>query len=295
MDPASFVGIGIALFALMVGMIMDGGSPAALLAPSSILLTFGGTIGAATAGMLMSDAKGLPTILKTALTTKVTAPDASVAVVVSFAEKARRQGLLALEEEARQIDDAFLRKGIEMAVDGADPEEIRDIMEQDLEAMKSRHRAGAQFFQNMGGFAPTMGIIGTVMGLLHVLQNLSTPATLGPMIAAAFTATLWGVMQANVFWLPISNKLKRTSEIEVRRMELLFEGILAITGGREPRVVEQRLLSYLSPKEQEAAKERKGSREVEGGGLRCPGPKQAPEETTRRAPAPSAGCSPTRT
>ena len=254
MDPASFVGIGVALVALMVGMIMDGGSPAALLAPSSILLTFGGTIGAATAGMLMSDAKTLPKILKSALTTKVTAPDASVAIVVSFAEKARRQGLLALEEEARQIDDPFLRKGIEMAVDGADPEEIRDIMEQDLAAMKSRHRAGAKFFSDMGGFAPTMGIIGTVMGLLHVLQNLSTPATLGPMIAAAFTATLWGVMQANIFWIPISNRLKRPSEIEVRRMELLLEGVLAIQAGANPRVVEQRLLSYLSPKEQEAAK-----------------------------------------
>ena len=259
MDPASVMGIGLAFFALMAGMVMDGGNPAALIAPSSILLTFGGTIGAATAGMLMSDAKALPKILKTALTTKVTAPDASVAVVVSFAEKARRQGLLALEEEARQIDDAFLRKGIEMAVDGADPEEIRDILEQDLEAMKSRHRAGAKFFSDMGGFAPTMGIIGTVMGLLHVLQNLSTPSTLGPMIAAAFTATLWGVMQANVFWIPISNRLKRTSEIEVRRMELLLEGILAIQAGANPRVVEQRLLSYLSPQEQQAAKAAKAA------------------------------------
>jgi chemotaxis protein MotA len=254
MDPSSFIGLGVALFALMVSMIMDGGSPASLMAPSAILLTFGGTIGAATAGMLMSDAKALPKILKTALVTKVTPPDQSVAVVVSFAEKARRQGLLALEEEARQIDDAFLRKGIEMAVDGADPEEIREILELDVDAMKSRHRAGAKFFADMAGFAPTMGIIGTVMGLLHVLQNLSTPATLGPMIAAAFTATLWGVMQANVFWLPISNKLKRASEIEVRRMELLVEGILAIQAGANPRVVEQRLLSYLSPKEQEAAK-----------------------------------------
>jgi chemotaxis protein MotA len=254
MDPASFVGLGLAVFALFVSMIMDGGNPAALIAPSAILLTFGGTIGAATTGMVMSDAKSLPKILKIALTTKVTAPDASVAVVVSFAEKARRQGLLALEDEARQIDDAFLRKGIEMAVDGADPEEIRDILEQDLEAMKSRHKAGAKFFADMGGFAPTMGIIGTVMGLLHVLQNLSTPSTLGPMIAAAFTATLWGVMQANVLWIPIANRLKRTSEIEVRRMELLLEGILAIQAGANPRVVEQRLLSYLSPKEQEAAK-----------------------------------------
>ncbi len=255
MDPASFTGIGLAMFALMVGMIMDGGNPAALLAPSSILLTFGGTIGAATAGMLMRDAKALPKILKSALTLKATSPDDTVSIVVSFAEKARRQGLLALEEEARNIDDAFLRKGIEMAVDGTDPEEIREILSNDLDAMKSRHRAGAKFFGDMGGFAPTMGIIGTVMGLLHVLQNLSTPATLGPMIAAAFTATLWGVMQANVFWIPISNRLKRASEIEVRRMELLLEGILSIQAGANPRVVEQRLLSYLSPKEQEAARE----------------------------------------
>jgi chemotaxis protein MotA len=254
MDPASLAGIGLSLVALMVSMVMDGGNPAGLLAPSSILLTFGGTVGAAMAGMLMSDAKNLPAIMKSALTTKVTAPDASVGVVVSFAEKARRQGLLALEEEARQIDDAFLRKGIEMAVDGADPEEIRDILELDLDAMKGRHRAGAKFFADMAGFAPTMGIMGTVMGLLHVLQNLSTPSTLGPMIAASFTATLWGVMQANLFWLPISNRLKRTSEIEVRRMELLVEGVLAIQSGANPRVVEQRLLSYLSPKEQEAAK-----------------------------------------
>jgi chemotaxis protein MotA len=255
MDPSSFVGIGMALFALMVAMIMDGGNPAALIAPSAILLTFGGTIGAATAGMLMSDAKALPKIFKSALMAKVTPPDDAVAIVVSFAEKARRQGLLALEEEARQIDDTFLRKGIEMAVDGSDPEEIRDILEQDVDAMKARHKIGAKYFADMAGFAPTMGIIGTVMGLLHVLQNLSTPATLGPMIAAAFTATLWGVMQANVFWLPLSNKLKRTSEVEVRRMELLLEGILAIQAGANPRVVEQRLLSYLSPSEQEAAKE----------------------------------------
>ncbi|MGO9658305.1 MAG: flagellar motor protein [Acidimicrobiales bacterium] len=255
MDPSSFVGIGMAMFCLLVAMIMDGGNPAALIAPSSILLTFGGTIGAATAGMLMSDAKSMPKVLKSALTAKVTPPDDAVAVVVSFAEKARRQGLLALEEEARQIDDAFLRKGIEMAVDGSDPEEIRDILEQDVDAMKARHRTGAKFFSDMAGFAPTMGIIGTVMGLLHVLQNLSTPATLGPMIAAAFTATLWGVMQANVFWLPLANKLKRTSEVEVRRMQLLLEGILAIQAGANPRTVEQRLLSYLSPAEQEAAKE----------------------------------------
>jgi chemotaxis protein MotA len=259
MDPASLVGIVVALVALFASMILDGGNPAALIAPPALVLTFGGTIGAAVAGMLMSDAKALPKILKAALTTKVTAVDESVATVVAFAEKARRQGLLALEEDARQVEDPFLRKGIEMAVDGSDPEEIREVLEADLDAMKSRHRAGAKFFADMAGFAPTMGIIGTVMGLLHVLQNLSTPDTLGPMIASAFTATLWGVMQANVFWLPISNRLKRASQIEVRHMELLLEGVLAIQAGANPRVVEQRLLAYLTPEEQQLALEAKES------------------------------------
>ena len=257
MEPGSLAGIVVALLALLVSMVMDGGNPAALFAPSAILLTFGGTLGAATTGVLLNDAKKLPALIKIALAGKVTLPDDAVATVVSFAEKARRQGLLALEEEARQIDDPFLRKGIEMSVDGADPEEIRDILELDLEAMKARHKAGAKIFSDMAGFAPTMGIIGTVMGLLHVLQNLNTPGTLGPMIASAFTATLWGVMQANILWLPISNKLKRASEIEVRRMDLILEGVLAIQAGANPRVVEQRLLSYLSPEEQEAAKEAK--------------------------------------
>lgn len=257
MDPGSLTGLVVGMMSLLVAMVMDGGNPAALFAPSAILLTVGGTVGATVAGMLMNDAKKLPKILKIALTGKVVAPDDAVTTVVSFAEKARRQGLLALEEEARQIDDPFLRKGIEMSVDGADPEEIKDILELDLEAMKERHKAGSKFFADMAGFAPTMGIIGTVMGLLHVLQNLSTPATLGPMIASAFTATLWGVMQANIFWLPMSNKLKRASAIEVRRMELILEGVLAIQAGSNPRVVEQRLLSYLSPEEQGLAKDSK--------------------------------------
>lgn len=253
MDPASVGGIGFALFALMVAMIMDGGKPTALIAPPAILLTFGGTIGATVAGMLMKDAKSLPKVLKAALTTKAISPDASVGTVVAFAEKARRQGLLALEDDARAVEDPFLRKGIEMAVDGSDPEEIREVLELDIEAMKTRHRTSSKFFADMAGFAPTMGIIGTVMGLLHVLQNLNTPSTLGPMIASAFTATLWGVMQANIFWLPISNRLKRASQIEVRHMELLLEGILAIQAGSNPRAVEQRLLSHLSPDEQQLA------------------------------------------
>jgi chemotaxis protein MotA len=247
MDPSTLAGIGMALFAVFASMILDGANPAALIAPSALLLIFAGTFGTAMASGTMKDFKGFVSIIKSALTSKVIQSDEAVSNVVSFADKARRQGLLALEEDARKIEDPFLRKGIELAVDGTDPEELREILETEIHAMKARHKAGAKMFADMGGFAPTLGVIGTVIGLIHAMANLSTPAKLGPMIGAAFTATLWGVMSANVFWLPISNKLKRVSELESARMELVLEGILAIQAGANPRVVEQRLLAYLPP------------------------------------------------
>jgi len=259
MDPSTFAGIGLALVAIFMSMIMEGGNPAALIAPSSLLLVFGGTIGVMVAGVLMKDAKGFVGVFKAALMPKVAEPDEAIGTVVQFAEKARRQGLLALEEDARKVEDPFLRKGIELAVDGTDPEELREILENEIAAMKGRHKAGAKMFADMGGFAPTMGIIGTVLGLIHVLNNLSDPSKLGPLISAAFTATLWGVLTANVFWLPMSNKLKRSSEMEVHRMELLVEGIISIQAGANPRVVEQRLLSYLSPKQRASAEQDKAA------------------------------------
>jgi chemotaxis protein MotA len=256
MDPSSLIGIGLALVAIFGAMTIDGGNPASLIAPGALLLTFGGTFGVSMASNAMRDAKGFVGVIKSALLSPAVEPDAAVEEVVGFAEKARREGVLALEEDARNIEDPFLRKGIELVVDGTDPEELREILEADITSLKSRHKAGAKFFSDMGGFAPTLGIIGTVTGLIHVLQNLSSPGSLGPAISAAFAATLWGVLQANVFWLPIANKLKRTSELEVQRKELLLEGIMSIQGGANPRVVQQRLLSFLSPAEREAVAER---------------------------------------
>jgi chemotaxis protein MotA len=253
MDPGSLIGIGLALFAILASLIMDGGSPTSIIAPSALLLTFGGTFGVGMASAVLNDTKRFPKLVKRALLSPPIEPDGAVAELVGFAEKARRSGLLTLEEDAKATQDDFLRKGIEMVVDGTDPEELREILEADITSMRARHKAGAKFFADMGGFAPTLGIIGTVLGLIHVLQNLSTPGKLGPMISAAFTATLWGVLQANVFWLPIANKLRRSSELEVQRMELLLEGILAIQAGASPRVVEQRLLAYLEPARRTAA------------------------------------------
>jgi chemotaxis protein MotA len=251
MDPGTFAGIGLALGCILVSMIMEGGKPMALIHPGAIILVFGGTFGVAMASGLLKDATGIANMFKGALLSKKNDINESIKQVVSFAERARREGLLALEEAAKAVDDPFLKKGLELAVDGTDPEELHDILENEIHSMKARHKVGIKFLENMGGFAPTIGIIGTVLGLVHVLENLSDPSALGPLIAGAFLATLWGVLTANVFWLPMANKLKRTSEIEVHHRELLLEGILSIQAGANPRVIEQKLLTYLAPKERD--------------------------------------------
>ncbi len=249
MDPGTLVGIVLALAAVMISMVMEGGNPASILLPPALILVFVGTFGVALACGLMKDATSALAALKDALLGKTHSPDETITTLVGFAEKARREGLLALEEMAKTVDDPFMRKGIEMAVDGTDPDELRDILESEIASKKAADKAKAKFFADMGGFAPTLGIIGTVLGLIHVLENLSEPEKLGHLIAGAFVATLWGVLSANLFWLPLGNKLKRTGEIEAHHMELVLEGVLSVQSGSNPRVIEQKLLSYLSPKE----------------------------------------------
>src|SRR5256885_9998291 len=173
--------------------------------------------------------------------------------MVSFAGRARREGLLALEDEIAEIEDAFTRKGLQLVVDGTDPELIREILENEIDGMAARHAQGAAPFEKAGGFAPTIGIIGTVMGLIHVLQNLSSPDTLGPAISGAFIATLYGVASANIVLLPMANKLKLLSHEEQELRTLALEGILAVQAGDNPRVVADKLLAFIPPADREAA------------------------------------------
>src|SRR3954469_26039389 len=259
MDPGTLAGVALGFIAIFASMILEGGNPAAIIAPGPLLLVFGGTFGVAMASGLLKDATGIANVFKSALLAKKHEANDSITQLVSFAEKARREGLLALEEAAKSVEDPFLKKGLELAVDGTDPEELREILENEIASMKTRTKAGAKFFEAMGGYSPTLGIIGTVLGLVHVLENLSDPGKLGHLIAGAFVATLWGVMAANILWLPIANKLKRVSEMEVHHRELLLEGILSIQAGANPRVIEQRLLTYLPPKDREAVAGKKAA------------------------------------
>jgi chemotaxis protein MotA len=245
MDPSLVIGVVLALVAIVGSVTLEGGNIAAIALPAPMLLVFGGTIGAAIAGGILRDAKSLPKEMIRAFKSKTPSPDLAVQTLVRLSGKARREGLLALESEAAEIDDAFLRKGLQLAIDGTDAEEVAIILSTEVETKRSTDKAAAKLFSDMGGYAPTIGIIGTVLGLVKVLGHLGSPTELGAEIASAFVATLWGVMSANVFWLPLASRLKRVSQTECEQMELVIEGILAIQAGANPRLIEQKLQSLL--------------------------------------------------
>jgi chemotaxis protein MotA len=250
MDPATLIGIALGMASLIALMLMEGSSPLAIILLPPLILVFGGTFGAAIAGSAMKDVAKIGAWFKQALLPPKVPPIADrIATLVSLAEKARKEGLLALEAQVKAIEDPFLKRGLQMGIDGTDPEELRAVLEGEIAAKKGEDKVAAKFFTAMGGYAPTIGIIGTVVGLIHVLENLSSPETLGPLIASAFVATLWGVLSANLFWLPMGAKITRISDLQAAQMELLVEGITEIQAGTSPRAVRQKLTSLVPPSE----------------------------------------------
>jgi chemotaxis protein MotA len=229
----------------MLAMIMDGGNPMVLFKPAPLILVLGGTTAASFAGLMKKDTKGIKTVLKQAMGGQVIDRDESLEAIVELSRVAKSNSVLAIEEAVRDSGDRFLQLGVQLVVDGRSSEEIREILESEIDAMEERHRAGVKFFTDMGGFSPTLGILGTVIGLVHVLGGLSTPGALGPGIASAFTATLWGVLLANIVWLPIANKLQRISAAEVQIKLMETEGLMAIQAGGTSRMVRTRMETFL--------------------------------------------------
>ena len=245
MDIASIVGVVVALIIVFVVQILEGGSPASIILIPSMLLVFGGAFFAAMAGGVLKDAVGVGKSFQKVFLAKVAPPNQLVDEVVKLAERARREGLLALEDAVKTVQHPFLKRGLQLAIDGTDPDELHDILHAEIAAKKKADKAGKKIFENMGGYAPTVGIIGTVVSLVHVLENLDKPEELGHMIAAAFVATLWGLLTANLMWLPLSARLKRMSELECGHMELAVEGLMSVQAGANPRLVGERLRSLL--------------------------------------------------
>ncbi len=250
MDPVTLIGFVLSMVALLVFMIMEGADPMSLLFLPAIILVLVATFGAAMAHQTMDDLKKMPAWFKMALMpAKVPPATAQIQTLVSLAEKARKEGLLALEAQVKNIDDPFLRRGLQMGIDGTDPEDLRAVLEGEIAAKKAEDKVAAKFMNAMGGYAPTIGIVGCIVGLMNVMANLNEPSTLGPMIAAAFVATLWGVMAANFWFLPMGAKIARISELQAAQMELLVEGITEIQAGTSPRAVRQKLTSLVPPSE----------------------------------------------
>lgn len=267
MDITTVLGLILGVVFLVVAFILEGGHVGALFEITAIMIVFGGTAAAVLVGTPLEQLKELPKTVKIAFTQKNKNPLDVIDELVILATIARREGILALEEKIETYEDDFFQNGVRLVVDGVDPELVRSIMETELSFIEERHEKGAAVFEQAGGFAPTMGIIGTVMGLVHVLGNLEDASKLGPSIAVAFIATLYGVASANVAWLPIANKLKARSKQEVLVRELMIEGILSIQAGENPNILAQKLKVFLSPKRRarqpEAADREVGESNVE--------------------------------
>lgn len=226
---------------------MEGSNVGTILLPPPMVLVFGATLAVGFAGSTLKDAIEAFKAVPRAVKGKTEDPGVSIDQVVALAEKARSEGLLALEQEAQATNDPFLRGALQNIADGTDGEDLRIMLEDEIASKVKSDHTSSKFFKGLGGYAPTIGIIGTVVSLTHVLENLSDPGKLGPMIASAFVATLWGLLSANFIWLPIGDRIAKISELEVDRMSLIMEGVLAVQAGSQPLLLRERLKSMVPP------------------------------------------------
>lgn len=245
MDLATIVGLVLAVGAVLGGALLEGLHMGALVQPTAALIVLGGTFGATFVSF------PLPIILKAfkdvgrCFFPPKDDPEGVIKNIINYAAKARRNGLISLEQEAQTVKDSFTKKGISLVVDGIDPQKLRETMEIELNSFEEHNKGSAEVFDAAGGFAPTVGIIGAVLGLIHVMSNLSDPSKLGGGIAVAFVATIYGLMVANFFCLPFGSKLKHRLKEELLQKEMLIEGLIAIQNGENPHFIEQKLRAYL--------------------------------------------------
>jgi chemotaxis protein MotA len=254
-DLSTIIGLLVAFGSLAGSVLIEGGSLRALVSIPALVIVFGGTLGATFISVPLADILRLPGVLKFAFRPHPFDHADTAREIVRLAGLARRHGLLHLESEIAGLGDDFLIKGLSLVIDGTDAETIRDMMETEIAAMEARHRAAARVFTLMGGLAPTLGVTGTVMGLVNMLANVSEPSSMGPAIATAFLATLYGVASANLVFLPIASKLAIRSAEEAHLREILLEGLVGVQAGQGPTVVEERLKSFLSPGERNWVKD----------------------------------------
>ncbi|MBW2302784.1 MAG: flagellar motor protein [Deltaproteobacteria bacterium] len=252
MDIATLVGIVLA-FSLVLTAIMMGGSIALFINIPSIMIVIGGTLGATMINYPLPDIMKVFKVVKNAFFMKSYTAKELISNFVSLAGTARREGILALESAINDIDDEFMKKGLQLSVDGLEPSSIRDILNTEIQSIQDRHKLGAEIFTTLGTFAPALGMIGTLIGLVQMLQTMNDPATIGPAMAVALLTTFYGALLANILCLPVAGKLRNKSSDEVMIKELITEGIVSIAKGDNPRILEQKLNAYLPPQLRESS------------------------------------------
>lgn len=247
MDVLSFLGVIIGFAAIIGGNFLEGGGFGTLLNGSAAFIVLGGTLGAAILQTPKNSLKRALNIITWVFKPPYVPFKQGVNNIVRWATAARKDGLLGLEAVSEREKDKFAKKGLQLLVDGNEPEVIRRVLETDMYVDEQRDLDAIKFYESMGGYAPTIGIIGAVMGLIHVMNNLADPSTLGPGIAVAFVATIYGVALANLLFIPIANKLRMCVNEYTQYRELIIEGIIAIADGENPRSIEMKLNGYLHP------------------------------------------------
>jgi len=251
MDIATILGV-ISAFGLVCIAIFMGGGIQLFLNIPALMIVVGGTLGATMINYPLKDVFGVLNVVKKTLFTKNIPVDELIKRFIGFAKKSRKEGILALEGEIKDVTDEFLKKGVQLSIDGLEPQEISDVLETEVDFIRSRHQMGAEIFTTMGAFSPALGMIGTLIGLVQMLQTLDDPGSIGPAMAVALLTTFYGSIMANIVCLPIAGKLRTRSKEEVLAKEMSIQGIISISNGDNPRILEQKLLAFIPPNQRES-------------------------------------------
>jgi chemotaxis protein MotA len=251
MDISTIFGLILGFGAVIGGQILEGGHVSAIIQPTAAVIVLGGTFGAAFVSFPIKTILQAVKDIKRVLFTSALNNDAILKDIINYAAKARRNGLISLEQEAQSIKDPFTKKGISLVVDGIDPQKLTDTLETELETLEEHAKGSAEFFEAAGGYAPTIGIIGAVLGLIHVMSNLSDSSKLGEGIAVAFVATIYGLMTANIICLPFATKMKGRIKQEMMQKRMIIEGLTSIQNGENPHFIEQKLRAFMTHSEEE--------------------------------------------
>lgn len=248
MDIATVLGI-ISAFGLVIMAIMMGGGLGLFVNVPSLMIVVGGTMGATMINYPLKEVLAVLQIVRNVFLKRRMSGKDIIKQFMDFSTKARREGILSLEAELKSAEEEFLKKGVQLSIDGLEPQAIREILETEITFVQSRHRKGAEIFTTMGTFSPALGMIGTLIGLVQMLQSMDDPSSIGPSMAVALLTTFYGSIIANIICLPIAGKLRSRSGEEVLVKEMVIEGVICLSNGENPRIVEQKLQAFLPPSE----------------------------------------------